>query len=61
MGLGEQIEPTIGQDNSRFKRCMDIWKDINCMRLLIGGSLNSTDCDVVEIGEGQEKGHGILF
>jgi hypothetical protein len=48
VGLGEGIETTIGQDNSRSKRCMDIWKYINCMRLLTCGSLNSTNCDVVK-------------
>jgi hypothetical protein len=48
VGLGEGIEPTIGQDNSRSKRCMNIWKDINCMRPLTNGSLNFTNCDVVE-------------
>jgi hypothetical protein len=55
VGLGKGIEPTIGQDNSRSKKCMDIWKDINCMRLLTGGSLNSTNCDVIDKEKAKRK------
>lgn len=55
VGLGERIEPTIGQDNSRSKKCMDIWKDTNCMRLFTGGNLNSTNCDVVEKARAKRK------
>jgi hypothetical protein len=60
VGVGEGIEPTIGQNNSRFKICMDIWKDINCMRLLIGGNLNSTNCDVVEKERPRERSWNII-
>ncbi len=55
VGLGEGIEPTIGQDNSRSKKCMDIWKYTNRMRLLTGGNLNSTNCDVVEKERAKRK------
>lgn len=34
---------------------MDIWKDINYMKLLAGGSLNSTNCDVVKKEKAKRK------
>jgi hypothetical protein len=55
VGLGEGIEPTIGQDNSRSKKFIDIWKDTNCMRLLTGGNLNSTNCDVIKKERAKSK------
>ncbi len=55
VGMGEGIEPTTGQDNTRSKRCMNIWKDINCMKLLTGGSLNFTNCDVVKKERAKKK------
>jgi len=55
VGLGEGIKPTIGQDNSKSKRCPDIWKNINCMKLFTGGNLNFTNYDVVEKERAKRK------
>jgi len=55
VGLGEGIKPTIGQDNSKSKRCLDISKNINYMKLFTGGNLNFTNYDVVEKERAKRK------
>jgi len=47
MKIGK-FDSEFDQESLDIQKCLDIWKDVNCMKLLIGGDINFGVSDFVE-------------